>query len=526
MAIIEVAAAKVGELQEGQMKEVAVGEGKALLVFTNGQYKAVGALCPHYGAPLIKGTFASNCVRCPWHGSKYNVDTGDIEDFPTNYPIHKFDVRVDGETVFISGEEESFKAKHRGGPSPCASENDSRVFLIVGLGPAALSAIETLRASGYQGRIVVASKEGSVAYDRPKLSKAMHLSADAIALRPLDFYSQHAVDLRLNTEVVTFDAAAKTAVLSNGDVITFNKALLATGASPRTLPVPGAQLRNIHVLRTPTEANDVIKAAEGKHVVVIGSSFIGMEAAACLSAKAASVHVVGLEAVPFERVLGPKVGAAMQKLHEAKGKVVFHMNRKTDCFVGEETVRAVKLDNGEELPADLVLLGVGVAPATAYVKRDAGITVERDGSIVADQTLQCASDVFVAGDIARFPLPLAGGAVRIEHYQVAQYTGALAARNMLGKGEAAHTVPFFWTVHYGMSLRYAGYAATYDDVIIEGSLEEHKFAAYYVSGDKVLAVATLMFDPRAAQAADLLAVGKMPTATEIRNGTANWSRLV
>lgn len=333
------------------------------------------------------------------------------------------------------------------------------------------------------------------------------------------------MELRLGDEVVSLNSKSKTATLRSGDVLYYDAALIATGADAQRLAfIPGADLPQVHVLRTVDDAQQIFAESDGKRVVVVGSSFIGMEVAACLNRRAASVTVIGMEKVPFERVLGPEVGAIMHNLHKAKG-VSFRLSEVTDAFVQAGDAVTVRLKSGEELIADLVVIGAGVVPATAFLV-DAGVELGRDKSVVVDEYLSTgAAALYAAGDVARYPYHLLKGElVRIEHYGQAMNEGKVAALNMLaGKRKyKMSNIPVFWTQQYGKSLRYAGHALAYDEIIMdtdgkEMDSENPAFVAYYIHNGIVAAVATMNRDPAVAQVAELLAADVTITAREVRD---------
>jgi len=240
-----------------------------------------------------------------------------------------------------------------------------------------------------------------------------------------------------------------------------------------------------------------------------------MEAACLIAKKAASVIAIGMEKVPFERVLGLDIGSYLLKLHEYN-KVSFRLESVVQEFLGDSdgNVTHVVLKNGEKLEADLCVIGAGIVPATEWALDD--FKKEKDQSIVTDKFLCARPDIYVVGDLARFQYWLTGEMVRVEHYGMAQYQGHLAALNMLGKKVEYHSVPFFWTVQYGKSIRYAGHALSYDQVLINGKLDDHKFVAYYVKGEEIRAVISVGRDPIASKAAELMHHGNMPTTTQLK----------
>jgi len=347
------------------------------------------------------------------------------------------------------------------------------------------------------------------------LSKAMASKPTQILLRPPEFYVQHGIETILGVEVKEFDGKAKSLTFADGNTMNFDFALIATGGDPRTLPVPGMNLGNIYQLRVPDEANAIINQVDGKKVVIVGTSFIGMEAAACVAKKASSVIAIGMEKVPFERVLGEKIGAALQKLHEKNG-IQFRLQRVVKEFKGVDgKVSQVVLDNGEVLDADLCIVGAGIVPATKFVKPGT-LEIGKDGSIIADKFLKAGDGIYVAGDLARFPYLYTGELVRIEHYGMAMYQGSVAAHNIMGKATEVKSVPFFWTTQYGKSVRYAGHALSYDEIIFDGDVNELNFVGYYVRKNQIIAAVSVGRDPICSAVAELMNAGKMPTAEALK----------
>eukprot|EP01114_Cavostelium_apophysatum_P011942 TRINITY_DN2652_c1_g2_i1.p1 TRINITY_DN2652_c1_g2~~TRINITY_DN2652_c1_g2_i1.p1 ORF type:complete len:385 (-),score=84.20 TRINITY_DN2652_c1_g2_i1:122-1276(-) len=371
---IQAVVAKVSDLKDGEMKEVDVGEGKVLLIKEHGKIFATGAKCTHYAAPLKSGALCNGRIRCPWHGACFSVATGDIEDFPGLDSIHTFPVTIQGEDVIVSAKPEQFKEWKKVRPMAKCSREDKRLFVIVGGGPAGLECAESLRIEGYTGRIVLIGKEKHLPYDRPKLSKALNVQPDKIALRSREFFAQNDIELILDTAVVDLDAATKVLKLSDGKTLQYDGAFVATGGTPRTIPAPGADFDGIFPLRIPEDGLAINDRVDGKRVVVVGSSFIGMEMASCIAKKAKSVVVIGMENVPFERVLGEKIGTVLQRTHEKNG-VSFRMRRVVKEFRGvNKKVLSVLLDNGEVLDADLCIVGAGIIPATQFLKN---VKIER-----------------------------------------------------------------------------------------------------------------------------------------------------
>ncbi|KAJ3217395.1 hypothetical protein HDU67_007978 [Dinochytrium kinnereticum] len=537
MPSLEVDVASVEDLKNGEMKEVSLGEGngKVLLSKINGEFFATSHLCPHYKAPLVKGVISQDGrVMCPWHGACFRVQTGDIEDGPSVDGLHSFKVKVKGGRVIVAVNSEEVKAGKKVPVCVKKTSSNAQVVVVLGGGAGGLIAAESLRQEGFTGRIILVSREPYLPIDRPKLSKALKVDATKIQLRDEEHFKKLDIEVHLSTTATAVDTGKKTVTLSSGATLTYTYMVIATGGDPRTLPVQGKELGNIFTLRGASDSNGIEKAisevgSEKPNVVVVGSSFIGMEAAAIL-AKTCKVTVVGMEKFPFERVLGPQVGEAMGKLNAANG-VTLKMESMLDRFEASpknaSKVGFVVLKTGEKIPADVIIIGAGVIPKTDYLK-GTDIVLDRDQGITVDAFLRVpnAMGVFAVGDIARYPYHLTGESVRVEHWNVAQNQGRVAAHNiaLLAAGRDADRsfvqVPYFWTVQYGKSIRYSGHAESFDDVVIQGSLDVDtiSFVAFYGRKGKVLAVASVAKDPAVSHASELLRVDKMPSMDELRAG--------
>ena len=462
-----------------------VGSEPVLLSRSGSQVFAIGGKCTHYGGPLGEGLVVGNSVRCPWHHACFDLHTGEATCAPALNPVPRWEIVREGALVKVGDQ-----MSPADGATPVRDRNDREIqsIVIVGAGAAGNAAAEMLRREGYRGKITMIGRDDSVPYDRPNLSKD-YLAGDApeewIPLRPPEFYEEHAIELIRATTVSQIDVAPRTVRFGNGDSRKFDRLLLATGADPVQLPIPGADLEHVHYLRTLADSRAIIARAEhAKKAVVIGGSFIGLEVAASLRNRGLTVDVVAPEKVPLERVLGTELGSFVQKRHEKEG-VTFHLGRTSKAI--EKT--QVLLDDGSSLPADIVVIGVGVRPQISLAE-NAGLAIDK--GVVVNEFLETSiSGIFAAGDIARYPDPRSGESVRIEHWVVAQRQGQTAARNMIGAREKFTTVPFFWSNHYSTSIRYVGHAEKWDDVLISGNIEDGDSMVGYRLGGKILAVASM-----------------------------------
>ncbi|KAF6816916.1 Apoptosis-inducing factor 1 [Colletotrichum musicola] len=518
-----------GEKQEVDVEGI---EGaKVLLVNTGGHIQAVGPKCTHYGAPLVKGVLTSSGrLTCPWHGACFNAKTGDVEEAPALDALPVFKVTERDGGVYISGNEATIKAGRRKPNFKCntaGGASDGGV-VVVGGGSGALGAIEGLRNGGYQGPLTVISSEGYLPIDRTKLSKALLTDVETLQWRDRAWYESGSVAW-LDDTVTDVDFSDRTVSIAKGEKVAYKKLILATGGTPRVLPLQGFKdLGNIFTLRTIHDTRNIVSAigSKGKKIVVVGSSFIGMEIANA-TAKDNTVTVIGMETVPLERVLGQRVGAGIRKSMEQNG-VNFHMSAGVDKAVPSVTdpssVGAVLLKDGTRIEADLVILGVGVAPATEFLKENKVIRLEQDDSIKTDENFLVVGlkDVYAVGDIATFPYHGPGGDgryTRIEHWNVAQNAGRAVANHIINAAvDQTRFIPVFWSA-LGSQLRYCGNTVGgWDDVLIQGSVEDSSFVAYYTKGESVIAVATMGKDPVMSQCAELMAQQRMLTKAQIKNG--------
>lgn len=472
-------------LADGGMLAGRVG-GEAVLVARRGQEVfAIGATCTHYGGPLPEGLMVGDTVRCPWHHACFSLRTGEALAAPALSPVSCWRVERREGRLFVTDKGPE-KAARGASPPPAGSATER--IVIIGGGAAGFAAAEMLRREGFGGALTLISADESAPYDRPNLSKD-YLAGTApeewIPLRPDEFYRDNDIDLRLGTEAKRLDVAARRVTLASGETVPFTKMLLATGAETIRLQCPGADLPHVRTLRSLADCRSIRERARpGTRAVVVGASFIGLEAAAALRRREVQVHVVAPEARPMERVLGAAMGDFVRSLHESQG-VAFHLGRT----VGAVDEKGVQLDDGARLDADLVLVGIGVRPRLQLAE-GAGLAMDR-GVLVNEYLETSAPGIFAAGDIARWPDPYSGKRLRIEHWIVAERQGQTAARNMLGRRERFAAVPFFWTQQYDVSIDYVGHAAAWDSIEQQGDPGARDVALRFRKSGRTLALATI-----------------------------------
>ncbi len=468
-------------LAPGEMIEGIFEGERVLLARVEDRFYAVGAVCTHYGAPLWEGLLSGRTLRCPWHHARFDLESGRATAPPALSGLPLYQVVVGPDRVRI------LRRAPASQPSPRPAVGPDSV-VIVGAGAAGSIAAETLREEGFQGRVTLLEGEPSGPVDRPNLSKD-YLAGNApeawLPLRSDEFYRERGIELRVRTRVERIDPTARTLGLAGGEELAWGALLLATGATPVRLSVPGADLAHVFTLRSLRDARAIIDAAgRARRAIVVGASFIGLEVAAALRARKLEVDVVAPEAIPMARVLGGDLGEFIRELHEKNG-VCFHLGSTVQAIDRDH----VTLSDGTRVDAELVVVGIGVRPATELAEKT-GLACER-GVLVDEMLRTSAPGVWAAGDLARWPDPSSGERVRIEHWVLAERLGQTAARNILGAYERFRAVPFFWSRHYDVSIQYVGSAVGFEAADSVGDPRHGRGTVLFKRAGRILAVASV-----------------------------------
>lgn len=468
-----------------------VGKEQVLLVHNGSELFAIGAHCSHYHASLAEGIIVEQSVRCPWHHACFDLRSGEAVRAPALDPIECWEAEQVNGKIYVRARRPQVKRW-----TNTISDPPEKI-VIVGGGAAGFAAAEMLRRRGFEGSIVMLSQDMTAPVDRPNLSKD-YLAGTApeewVWLRPDSFYAENGIELRLNAEVTGFDPRSREVMIAGANNLAYDRLLLATGAEPIRLAIPGSDQFQIHTLRSLADCRAIIQSAnDARRALVIGASFIGLEVAAALRARDIEVHVVAPEQRPMERVLGPQMGDFVREFHEKHG-IVFHLGDTVATIDG----RRASFESGATLEADLVVVGAGVRPRVALAERSGLIT---DRGVLVDPYLETsAPGVYAAGDIARWPDPHSGENIRVEHWVVAERQGQTAACNMLGQGKRFEAVPFFWSQHYDVPINYVGHAEQWDELSIDGDIKAKDCVLRYKRKGRVLAVASIFRDVESLEA--------------------------
>jgi apoptosis-inducing factor 3 len=482
---------EIRDILDGTIVAGRVDAEEAILVRRGEEFFAAGGQCTHYHGSLAHGLAVRDTIRCPLHHACFSLRSGVALRAPALDPIACWRVERVGTKVFVR------ERKPEPQPSALGGGKLPSSVTIIGGGAAGLAAADRLRREGYAGRITMISADSAAPYDRPNLSKDFLMGtapAEWMPLRSAEDYSERKIELLLNSRVQSLDLKQRRVQLEGGQRIEFDALLLATGAEPVRLDIPTAGNARLMYLRSFADSQAIVAAAaSAKRALVLGASFIGLEVAAALRHRGIEVHVVGLERILFERVLGAAFGTLVREVHENNG-VVFHLGTSVASVDGAR----VTLKDGSSVQADFVVVGVGVRPALKLAEQ-AGLAIDR-GVRVNEYLETSATGIFAAGDIARWPDPHSGDRIRVEHWVVAERQGQVAALNILGLNQAFDAVPFFWSQHYDLTINYVGHAESWDAIEIEGSLKSRDCVVTYRRGGRILAVASLSRDLKSLEA--------------------------
>jgi apoptosis-inducing factor 3 len=473
----------VERVSDGGIVAGIVGEDRVFVWRNGDRLRAYSADCPHLGGPLNQGIVVGASVRCPWHHACFDLTTGEATAAPA------FDALLQYRVVL---QDHHFSVKPASGKAPLRVANRRAApdtLVVVGGGAAGFAAADAMRKFGWTGGVTIFSEEDEQPYDRTLLTKDYIEGTFGDDRLPIAKHSlgDLGVDFEVNT-IQHIEPETKRLRLENGDERPYAKLLLATGAAPRRLDVPGGDLPHVMVLRSLTDCRHILAhVISGSRVAVVGGSFIAMEAAASLKGRGLSVDVILPEEHPLEKVFGRELSDLVLEAHAKKG-VRLHLGSKVDRIEDKQVV----LQRGERINADVVIVGIGVQPRLKLAEAS-GIVLDR--GVLVNSYLQTSDpNIFAAGDIARWPDPHTGDSIRVEHWVVAERQGQTAAANMLGKGERFTMVPYFWTKHFDLSIRYVGHAEKWEETLIEGDLAHRDCLVRFRRDGRDLAVATVERD--------------------------------
>ena len=474
--------ARDSDLIEGIPVLATAGEEGIYLVRLDGVVRALGHECPHHHDPLEKGALIDGEIVCPGHFARLNARDGKLIAPPALDDLPTYPVKVEAGDVWVGQ-----IAKPR---RPVPAEGDPRTFLILGAGAAGNAAAETLRREGFGGRIAMVTAEEDLPYDRPELTKGFitgKTKPEWMSLRGPKFYASQRIEVLTGRKVTGLDVRKKIALFASGEPLAFDRALLATGGTPRKLAIPGAQADCCFSLRSLADARAIAEAASrAESALIIGAGFIGMELASSLTDRGLRVTVVAPDALPFAKVLGERIASLLKSRHELAG-VSFRLGRTPTRITGARGAKKVVLSDGTRLDAGFVVLGIGIQPAVEYLS---GAELVHAGGVPVDGRLATSHpDIFAAGDIAIVP-GADGEPERIEHWVVAERQGRHAARSMLGAGVAYDECPFFWTKQAGLSLKSVGTTRGFDEIVYRGDVEAGRFLAGYYRKGRLRAAVT------------------------------------
>ena len=516
------------DIPSGGMKSYKQDDDSIILITRDeDEFSAFDGKCPHAGADLGEGLRCGNRVICPWHHGSFDSRDGTLLEPVAMRGLTQYELTDEGDSLTVNT---SAKIDKRVANDKMTDTHT----IIVGGGGAGFMTANQLRHTGYGGKITLISQDNKAPYNRPLLSKmflAGKMDEKYLMLGGADWASNNNIDLRLQQTVSEVLPNARTIIITDADgkreEQTADFLVVATGAEPKIPPFKGAKLDSVYTLRSMDDAKAIKNASDSKHVVIVGTGFIGMEVASALmeAGKAASITVVGRNRRVMANIVSESVSNALIKLHEEKGvNFVFgagvdEINAAEDGNDNESTkVSGVTLSDGSMLAADVVILGTGVAPRTELLNE-----VNAPDGVQVDEHLQLRDGVYALGDIAKATNQM--GRMRIEHWRVALQHGLVTAAAILNEDNVdslAERIPFFWTAQYGKSLRYSGHAATPDKGILFGSPDKLDYIEYYFDDDgedtRASAASSLGRDKELIAFSELLRRGHAPTRAQINAG--------
>ncbi|QHI95290.1 FAD-dependent oxidoreductase [Aristophania vespae] len=475
--------AALNSLEEGKIHPLSVAGHAIVLVRRGDEVQALGGRCPHKGAPIDQGALChtkanGDVLVCPWHKAVFSAATGELVEPIAFAPLPTYPVEVIQGRVLVG-----IRPKEL--PQPAPIKKDESV-LIIGGGGAAASAIYTLRQGGYAGKITMISREKILPYNRTALSKTVILSDPEKLKLPFlldeSYYQQNNIEVIYDT-VVAFDPATHIATLKDGSTKRGDNVILAMGAKPNQLDVPGADLEGVMTLRNLKEAQHMAEVIKPEDVVVlVGGGFICLEVASALRQKGVGVTVILAESVPMESQFGRELGLMLLHLHE-ENSVAFIRDSKLVKIHGDSKVNAIELDDGTVIPCSHVLSAVGVTPDSDFIE---GLPKDNDGSLIVNDEMKLTDKIYAVGDVSA--MHRNGRNCRFEHWRHAQIQGRIAAKSIMGAPLDGVPTPWFWTQQFGKKLEYLGWGEPFDRVIIEGDMRKYDFIATFRAKERIVGI--------------------------------------
>lgn len=509
------------DIPDGGMKSYKQEDDSIILITRDAdEFSAFDGKCPHAGADLGDGLRCGNRVVCPWHHGSFDSRDGTLLEPVAMRGLTQYELTDEGDSLTV----------HTSAKLDKRIDNDKLTdthTIIVGGGGAGFMTADQLRKTGYGGKITMISADDTPPYNRPLLSKmflAGKMKEKYLLLGGAEWASNNNIDLRLQQTVSEVLPNECTIVINNEsgeqERQTADFLVVATGAEPKVPPFKGTELDGVYTLRSMGDAKDIKEASADKHVVIVGTGFIGMEVASALAqaGKTASITVVGLSQRVMGNIVSESVSNALINLHEENGIEFAFGAGVNEINDDNGKVSGVTLSDGSTLSADMVILGTGVAPRTALLNE-----VNAPDGVQVDSHLQLRDGVYALGDIAKATNQM--GRMRIEHWRVALQHGLVTAAAILGEDDANSLearIPFFWTGQYGKSLRYSGHAATPDNGILFGSPDNLDYIEYYFDDEgentRASAASSLGCDKELIAFSELLRRGHAPTRAQIKAG--------